>query len=74
MAEGSVKLRLATTAVGRRLASTLLVLGDLGRPLSLPLLVVKVAQKPRTTSLAGAQNKKPKIAAFAVEAFNIAIF
>ena len=35
-------------------------LGRLGRPFSLPLLVAKVAQKPRTTSLAEARVAKPK--------------
>jgi len=31
---------------------------------SLPLLVAKVAQKPRTASLAGVQSAKPKTNAF----------
>ena len=35
-------------------------LGRPSRPFSLPLLVAKVAQKPRTTSLAEARVAKPK--------------
>ena len=74
MTEGSVKLRLATTAIGRRLASTLLVFGRPSRPFSLPLLVAKVAQKPRTTSLAVPRATKPKTDAFAGKAFTVSVF
>ena len=44
-----------------RLADTLLLfIGRPSRPFSLPLLVAKVAQKPRTTSLAETRVAKPK--------------
>ena len=53
--------RLATTAVGRRLASTAIVfIRNQVAQSSLPLLVAKVAQKPRTTSLAESRVAKPK--------------
>ena len=43
-----------------KLASTSFIAGNLVARFSLPLLVAKVAQKPRTTSLAGVRSAKPK--------------